>query len=611
VALDAVEALPPDWLALLEDVLETCTEVSIVAAGRRPIGSRFEHRVALEPLRVAPAHGESEAPAVLHFLDCAERRFAGSRQVPLEPVRRVCQLLGGHPLAIDLATGWLRVLDIQSIRERLEHSLDLLVDTSLPPTARNASFAAVVDSSLQLASPAARAAFAVLAAFESPAKLEAAEAMGDVTLAAVGELESLGLVQSVEAPDGGARLSLLGAVREHARAQWTPEQRQALSDAHARTFLARAMAAGEDSLDSRAMTDLGDIALEFRDHVAAIAHETSAGRAVEALEHACVVGRLAEIGQHLTESVRLLEGALQGQVEDDALRLRALVRLARIHWNSGAFGRAKELATASVADGEKLGEQGLRMDAVAVLQAEAHRVGDYDLAHDLLQQSNSIAEAVGNTSGQARARLGMGNLRMEQGHFSEAQNEYLESLRLARKADARYWEVAALANLAHLAHLSQRDEAALGFIAQADEAASRSPSFTRLMHAVRSVHVHSLLSLGRTEAAEAALWTASHPWPEGTSARIEVLTAAADYFAATGQPERTAKIIGYLATITEEGGHAPGMEHQRRSAIGEKAAIALGEQRYAELYFAGCALTAEEAQQCADPGSVRNGVSVL
>jgi DNA-binding SARP family transcriptional activator/predicted ATPase len=102
-----------DGLGLaLDEVLRVCPEVSILATSRRPLGALSEHPLTLEPL---PPSGAEQL-----FLGHAERLRPGISASSVIPVRRLCALLDGIPLALELAAGRVRTLTPQQLLERFE-----------------------------------------------------------------------------------------------------------------------------------------------------------------------------------------------------------------------------------------------------------------------------------------------------------------------------------------------------------------------------------------------------------------------------------------------------------------------------------------------------------
>ena len=241
LVLDNCEHVLGDIRALAEEILRRCPGIRIVATSRRRLGIAAEQVLPLAPLPV-PDPGAPDRAA----LTAAVRLFADrTRQVQpsfaltpdaLPAVADICRLLDGLPLALELAATRAATLGIGPLRDRLDHSLDLLGEEGRP---RHYRLRAVVDWSYGLLDPAERRLLAVLSVFGADFDLEAAEqvagpaAIGSVALALARLVES-SLVTPRETA-GGTAYRMLMIVRTFAAERLTDAgQDQVARLAHAR-----------------------------------------------------------------------------------------------------------------------------------------------------------------------------------------------------------------------------------------------------------------------------------------------------------------------------------------------------------------------------------------
>jgi predicted ATPase/DNA-binding SARP family transcriptional activator len=187
----------PEWLAPLEG-LETpageLPEWGILNAAHR--FSRAEAKDA-EPLSPAAASPDAALPttqgaaqdahiqelthysATALFLACA-RRIRPDFRPTVEDARRVARisrLLGGVPLAIELAAAWLRTLPLTEIEAELARGLDILQSTARDAIPRHRSMTAAFDHSWRLLSGRQRSILRQLAIFRGGFTREAAQAV--------------------------------------------------------------------------------------------------------------------------------------------------------------------------------------------------------------------------------------------------------------------------------------------------------------------------------------------------------------------------------------------------------------------------------------------------
>uniref|UniRef100_A0A0C1QZB6 Uncharacterized protein n=1 Tax=Tolypothrix bouteillei VB521301 TaxID=1479485 RepID=A0A0C1QZB6_9CYAN len=93
--------------------------------------------------------------AVQMFLQSARRVQPGfNPSAHMAAVVRICQIVQGMPLALDLAAGWLTVLSPAEIADRLASGLDLLTSSRPDRPSRHREMRSVIDESWQMLSPA-------------------------------------------------------------------------------------------------------------------------------------------------------------------------------------------------------------------------------------------------------------------------------------------------------------------------------------------------------------------------------------------------------------------------------------------------------------------------
>lgn len=132
--LDGFEHLADGGL-LLRDILHWAPKVRVLATSRARLGLQGEWAVQLDglempddlPATAAEAEGYS---AVQLFLQNARRVKSGFALSPenLPHVLRICRLVEGLPLGIELAAARVRMFSCRQIADEIEQSLDFLHD---------------------------------------------------------------------------------------------------------------------------------------------------------------------------------------------------------------------------------------------------------------------------------------------------------------------------------------------------------------------------------------------------------------------------------------------------------------------------------------------------
>jgi predicted ATPase/DNA-binding XRE family transcriptional regulator len=165
---------------ILTDILQQAHGIQILTTSRERLRLRGEYAVELGGLRLPNVVDPPErSEALLLFI---ERARQIDDQFVLGPenrdaVVRICQLVDGAPLGIELAASWVRVLSCADIATEIQRNLDLLAlsDRNLPE--RHRSLQAVMNHSWQLLSTAEQHFFMHISIFRGGFTRAAAEAM--------------------------------------------------------------------------------------------------------------------------------------------------------------------------------------------------------------------------------------------------------------------------------------------------------------------------------------------------------------------------------------------------------------------------------------------------
>ena len=155
---------------LLAELLQRAPRVSVLVTSRERLRLPGEWTVEVEGL---PYPREDETTDLEHysaaalFLIAARRATNGFTLTTEESawVARICRLVEGMPLAIELAASWARVLTCREIAEELEGSLDFLTSTERARAERHRSLRTVLDHSWNLLAPQEQRVLRQLAVF--------------------------------------------------------------------------------------------------------------------------------------------------------------------------------------------------------------------------------------------------------------------------------------------------------------------------------------------------------------------------------------------------------------------------------------------------------------
>lgn len=254
IVLDNFEHLL-DARDLLTDVIEQAPQVELLTTSRERLQVQSEWVVDLEGLGNGNGHAGDSA-AVRLFVDRARQvdtRYALSDD-ERPHVERVCRLVNGMPLGIELAAAWASTLPCSEIADEIERNLGFLATTMQDVPERHRSLRAVFDQSWRLLTDDERRTFARLAVFRGSFARDAAAAVAGAGLSELHGLVSKSLVRRA----GLGRFELHELLRQYAGEHLAAEHAELVDarECHARFYLgmvaARAEAlVGEHMMEAR------------------------------------------------------------------------------------------------------------------------------------------------------------------------------------------------------------------------------------------------------------------------------------------------------------------------------------------------------------------------
>ena len=267
----------------------------------------------------------------------------------LDQVGRICGLVQGIPLGIELAAPWVTVLSCGEIADEVDRSLDFLEETGGESGHRHHSLRAVFDSSWNLLSNPQRTAFCRLSVFPAPFSRDAAETIAATSVRTLMELRSRSLLRQT----GDGNLQLHPLLRQFASEMVPPAEARELASLHGRFYVDRLLVREPDLRGgSRQLDVVAELADEHENLRLAVEW------AVANLSADQVVGVLGAVHQFYLNygwhEGREAFARLFGLIEDPAGNDRGSVP-SRLPWLwAGAYLSVYEAALAQVELGEAL-----------------------------------------------------------------------------------------------------------------------------------------------------------------------------------------------------------------------------------------------------------------
>ena len=186
LVLDGCEHILQDR-EMVTHLLEAAPRLVVLAASRERLGLPGEWIFGLGGLEVPPPHMNDQVDAysaVALFEQSARQMFPGFHLSPenCPAVGEICRLVGGVPLALNLAAAWVCVLPVAEIAAQIRRSLDILSTTQAGRGDQRISVRAVFEQSWQQLGAQEQSVFMRLSVFQDGFDRNAASQVAGASL---------------------------------------------------------------------------------------------------------------------------------------------------------------------------------------------------------------------------------------------------------------------------------------------------------------------------------------------------------------------------------------------------------------------------------------------
>lgn len=403
LVFDNCEQVVADCAGLIEWLLRSCPELTVVATSREMLGVAGERVFRVDGLEL-PARDDDNSDAVELFIQRASAVSPGfSAGADRAAIARLVRQLDGLPLAIELAAARAGTLGVAEIASRLSADAIVLRHPSRGAAARHQTLQAALDWSYRLLTAPEQALFRRLACFGGSFTLPAAEhacSGGELAPADVADLLAALVAKSlVLVGERGERYRyrMLETIRQYAGRKLAGSgEEPATLAAHARYYLQVAEGA-QGGLAAGQLSSLEVFEAEH-DNMRA------------------VLGRT-------------LDATGAGSPGDVTSGARLATLLWPFWYRRGHYQEARswlERAAAAVVS-EPIPAQ-VQAAVLAGAGAVAFLQCDYAVAAERLSKARTLYEEVGDQVGLAGALQRLGSIAREEGRYADARKLHSESL---------------------------------------------------------------------------------------------------------------------------------------------------------------------------------------
>ncbi len=344
-------------------------------------------------------------------------------------VVRICRLVEGMPLGIELAASWVRAMSCEAIADEIERSLDILETPVRNIEPRHRTMRAALDQSWHLLSDNERYVFMRLSVFRGGFTHEAAAAVAGASLSNLAALVDQSLLRA----NSDGRYDVHELLRQYAdeRLVMAGSDEELTRDAHRDYYAAFLDQRVEDLKGRRQLEALAEIAADFENvriawnRAAAHKREDAIERMLEGVWVFC---DLRHRHQDISTLFRYAVQQVAAQQGSEPLRIwgRLVARAAGI---TEAFQIQLETALLIARRDDDPAEIAF---CLKQLSAIAYEQGDYPKATQLLEQSVAYYRSTSDRYYLAGVLLELGTRNYE-GTWDYYVNLGAESLRLRRE----------------------------------------------------------------------------------------------------------------------------------------------------------------------------------
>jgi predicted ATPase/DNA-binding CsgD family transcriptional regulator len=476
---------------ILSEILHVAPGIKILVTSRERLKLQGETILQIAgmalPDEAQPPDLQHEDAVTLFLQSAAKVRTAFSPSAQdQEHIRKICQLVLGMPLAIELAASWLHTLTVGEIGKELERGLNILAADWPDAPARHRSIRATFDHSWTLLNSDERDVLMRLSVFRGGFTREAAEQVTGASLTLLRSLVDKSILQS--APDSG-RFEMHELLRQHAQERLEHQTPAAGSarEAHASFFSEFMKGKSENLKGKRQIAALAELEADLENIRAGWQYyiERADARRLQNYMQAFwlfywIRGSNRAAVELFTQAVEVL-GQARGDAETDAARGTAMAHqahflawiglaeqgfplaresvqiLERLHdsdglvfaYNSldlisyylGWLEQEREAADKLVAVARASDDRWVMAFALFVSGSTSFRAGDYEKAEQLLQTGLKLADEMGDGTVSVLSQLTLGHLAVARGGTQKARECFQRCLRISRQMGFR-WAIA-------------------------------------------------------------------------------------------------------------------------------------------------------------------------
>jgi len=424
-----------DCAPLIADLLMANPQVKILVTSRERLNITGEVVYPLTGLATAASEAEINAgdDAEQLFVTCAQRANPHFIPADVQSITRVCWLVQGMPLAIELAAAWAGALSIAEITAEVERSADFLQTTMPTVPERLRSVRAVFEAAWARLPDDARQVFRRLSVFRGGCTRDAALGVTGASITALALLVDRALLWRNPHSE---RYEIHELLRQYAEQQlYAAGEIEAVWQAHHKYYAQLAKQWGAGLLADKQVEAIMIIEADEENIRQALNYATQ-HPTPEAIEPFTDLWNYYDVRSRWADGDSLLRAASDALEPNDSLALAKLLN------GRAVFYERLRLWEKEYEIAQRGYEMTLRLGAIAryelpfaiIVYADSLRDnGRLEEAYALYPQALPIAREVHNELMSATTLFHLANDALRKGQIAEAKVRLNEVIRIARK----------------------------------------------------------------------------------------------------------------------------------------------------------------------------------
>jgi len=445
LVLDNLEHLighSSDTVELVSEFLQRIPHLKILTTSRERLNLQGEWMYELHGLPVPPVEFEDkldEYSGAVLFIQRAQHiktDFAINDSERSDLIR-ICRLVEGTPLAIELAAAWVGMLTCGEIAGEIESNIDFLSTSMRDMPERHRSLRATFHHSWKLLSDHEQDVLSRLSVFRGGFDRNAADKVAGATLPLLASLVSKSLVRRTL--DG--RYDLHEVIRQYASIHLEEDEARCTETCgrHCEHYLHLAAeyerklkSAGQQSAVREMTDELGNLRTAWD---WGIRHEKfeALGRTIRS------IGWFYEVAGLHYEGIDQLEFLVKaikdgsGDIQTDKVLGIALVHQGLLYFRIGQFVHALELYKDSVTILRSINEPSILADALIFSGTLKHLTGNFLEARELIEEGLKYAQASGDWWFFAYGIYNLGHVDSLMGEYQKGYEQMCEGMKIWRE----------------------------------------------------------------------------------------------------------------------------------------------------------------------------------